>query len=671
MLLPSLLLAQEKDHAQRQSYLAHIAAANAAMRLNEPIEMQRWLNAAPVVEQGWEWHFLKKNSDTSLETYPLEGEKVLNLSISPDGRTLALPMPDGLVELRDAHTFNMKMKLSGHRNATYSAAFNNTSNKLATCSRDSTIRLWDLETGTEIWSVPSGGHGLAVVAWSADGSRLAFASWFRAPGRGVVGLLRLLDARTGAEIWSTEFGVKPILGLEFSAEGKLLATGNWDGQVGIWALDSPTKPPLVLDYSGCQGYAAIDDLAFSPDGKTIVSATKCRAPRLWDTETGKLITDLRGHSQAVMSVAFSQDGRNIFTGGDEGVLYTWDVLTGNFLAKQFGHTGRITRIVTTPDGQELLTLSDDKSIRRWKTHGGLGFDDPKGRGKATYAFDLSADGKTLAFGGPEGQVSRWNLADGSLLNLVKCFEDPPNSLALSPDGSRFAAVNWGKTAKIWDAVNGNEIFELEGGIEGGSAACDWSNDGRYVAAGSRKNGVYLWDATTGRLIEKLAVSAGSYFVKFSPQGKYLAAGGQDGKITVWEMQGKGYTALKTAEWQAHQTNMNILSLAFSPDGKRLVSGAEDRIAVISSFPDGNILQKLEGQAQRIWAVAWSPDGSRIATASGDLSTCLWDAQTAERVLTISSKDQVYNLAFSPDGNTLFGNEMSGRLNVWEAGKGKD
>lgn len=666
LLSPSLLFSQEKSGELRQSYLAHIAAANAAMRLNEPLEMQRWLKAAPVSERGWEWQFLQNDSDASIEAYQVEGEKPVNLSLSPDGQTFALPMPDGSVELRDSRTFNLKMKLKGHRKVTYAAAFNATSGQLATCSRDSSIRLWDLKTGAEIWSVPSGGQSLAVLASSADGGQLAFGSWFRTAERGVVGLLRLLDARTGAELWRTEFGVKPILGLAFSANGNRLAAGNWDGQVGIWDLEKPNETPLVLDYTGCRGYTAIDDLAFSPDGAVVVSATKCGEPRLWDAASGKLLTDLRGHRQAVMAVAFSQDGRYVFTGGDEGVLHTWDAATGNFLAKQFGHAGRITRIVTAPDNKELFTLSDDKTIRRWKVRAGLVFDDPRGRGKATYAFDLSADGKTLAFGGPDGHVSRWNLGDGALINLVKCFDDAPNALAFSPDGRRFVAVNWSKTAKIWDAATGNALQELEGVLEGGSAGCAWSPDGRFVASASRKNFVYLWDATTGRLLEKLERSSGCASVKFSPDSKQLAAGGNDGKITVWETNGTGTALRKTAEWQAHQADAQIYSLSFSPDGKRLVSGSEDRMAIISSFPEGIVQQKLEGHAQRIWSVAWSPDSSRIATASADLSTCLWDAQTAERMLTISTEEQVYNTAFSPDGQTLYGNEMNGKVQVWRA-----
>lgn len=669
-LLPQLLCSQTPGSPERQSYLAHIAAANSAMRLNSPLEMQRWLEAAPEKQRGWEWRFLKKNSDVSLQTHRFEGEKPNNFAISPDGKMLALPMPDGKTELRDAQSFQLKNTLVSHQKTIYAAVFNPFFDEIATVSRDSSIRCWDLKNGREIWSVPSGGHGLATLAISPKGSMLAFASWFRMPERGVMGLVRLLDARTGKEIWRTEFGVKPILGLAFSDDGLRLAIGNWDGQVAVWSLNKLADQPQVFNFEGCQGYTACDDLAFSPDGKTVLAASKCANPRAWNVETGQQTLELRGHNQAVMAVNFSRDGRHIFTGGDEGVLHVWDAATGKFLAKQFGHSGRISRIATLPGGREILTLSDDKTIRRWQIRNSLNFDDPKGRGKECYAFDLTRDGKTLGFGAGDGQVSLWVMAADSLKKLVKCFDSAPNALAFNPDGSQFVAVNWGKTVKIWDSNSGQAVRELKG-LEGGSSGCAWSPDGRIVAAASTKNFVFIWEASTGQLIQKLERGAGSYSVKFSPDGKHLVAAGNDGKITVWAVpDGSDFGSFsnfrKLAEWQAHQKDATIYSLAFSPDGKYIVSGAEDRVAVVSEFSGGKILQKLEGHAQRIWSVAWSPDGSRIATASADLTVCLWDAKTADRTLMISGREIVYNLVFSPDGVVLLGNEMNGKVQVFRA-----
>ncbi|HRF38379.1 MAG TPA: hypothetical protein PK198_06310, partial [Saprospiraceae bacterium] len=105
----------------------------------------------------------------------------------------------------------------------------------------------------------------------------------------------------------------------------------------------------------------------------------------------------------------------------------------------------------------------------------------------------------------------------------------------------------------------------------------------------------------------------------------------------------------------------------SPDGKRLLSGAEDKTAHIFEFPSGKLAQTLQGHAQRIWSVAWSPDGSRVATASADLSTCLWDARTGQRTLLLLGRQPVYNLLFTPDGR-LLANEMNGKVQVWEAGE---
>lgn len=669
-LLPAFLLAQ-KPSAERQSYLAHIAAANSAMRLNEPLEIQRWLVSAPTKQRGWEWDFLAKNSDVSLQTHRTTGEKPNNFDVSPDGRTLALPMPNGAVELRDAQTFLLKNTLRGHRKTVYAAVFSPNAAYVATCSRDSTIRCYDRETGQEIWQTPSGGHGLAALAFAPNGTTLAFAAWFRTPERGVVGLIRLLDPLTGRETWRTEFGEKPILGLAFSSDGLHLAAGNWDGQVGVWDVTALSARPKIFDFTGCEGYTAVDDVVFSPDGKTVLAATKCTEPRAWDLETGQQTLTLRGHRQPVAAVAFSRDGRYIFSGGDEGVLHVWEAATGRFLAKQFGHTGRISKIAALPNNSgELLTLSDDQTIRRWAGRNGMAFDDPKGRATAVYAFDRTPDGRTLAMGARQGQIALWDIAADTIRQRLKGFDATPNALAFSPDGNQLIAVNWDNAPIIWDTRSGAIIHELKG-LEGGSSGCAWSPDGRFVAAASRKNRVFVWAATTGQLLAALERGAGSYFVQFSPDSKHLVAAGHDGKITVWHTPSTNSAPKafpKNHEWQAHAKGSVVYSLAFSPDGSQLLSGAEDGTAVVSAFPKGEIRHTLNGHARRIWSVAWSPGPNgraRIATASADLTVCLWDAKTGERTLAIPVKDEVYNLVFSPDGSVLYGNEMSGNVRVWK------
>jgi len=668
LLLATPLVAQKKAAQEYQSYLAHIAAANSAILLNRSPEARQWLETAPVKHRGWEWHFLNKYSNQSTGTYEISGEQPANFSLSPDGRSVALAMPGGSVEIRDAQSMETRLRLEGHSKAVYSVAFSPDGSSIVSVSRDSSIRAWDTGSGRQLWTASSGGHGFAVTVCSPNGSTVATASWFRDKARGVVGLIKLFDAHSGKEKWSAEFGVKPTLGLAFSSSGRYLAAGNWDGQVGVWDLQQPTKAPAILDFSDRNDYTAIDDIAFHPTNDSILAAaSKCGEPRIWNTQTGKRIAELRGHRQAVMAIAFSPDGRRIYTGGDEGVLHVWNAETGNLNTQLHGHAGRVTRIRPTSDGKALLTLSDDKTIRRWTAGADAAFDAPRSSDTYVYAFAGSPDGTTLAMGAPNGQVSVWNAQAGTMKNQFPCLEEGANAVALNPDGSQLVAVNWGAKVPILDARTGAAVRTLEG-VEGVSSGCAWSADGRWIAAASRRNFVFVWEAETGRLIQKINCESGTYFVQFSPDSRRLATAGNDGKILVWDMtQAEQGLVSKVSSWQAHATGSSIYSLHFSPDGKRLLSGAEDKTAHIFEFPSGKLAQTLQGHAQRIWSVAWSPDGSRVATASADLSTCLWDARTGQRTLLLLGRQPVYNLLFTPDGR-LLANEMNGKVQVWEAGE---
>ena len=668
LLLTVPLVAQKKAEKEYQSYLAHIAAANSAILLNRSPDAQQWLETAPIKHRGWEWHFLKKYSNQSTGTYQISGQQPTNFSLSPDGHALALCMPDGRVEIRDARSMETRLRLEGHSKAVYSVVFSPDNSRVFSVSRDSSVRSWDAGSGRQFWTAPSGGHGFAETACSPDGSTVAVASWFRDKERGVVGLVKLLDAGTGKEKWSAEFGVKPILGLAFSSSGRYFAAGNWDGQVGVWDVQQPAKAPAVLDFSDRNDYTAIDDIAFHPTNDSILAAaSKCGEPRIWNTQTGKRIAELRGHRQAVMAIAFSPDGRRLYTGGDEGVLHVWIAESGNLSEQLHGHAGRVTRIRPSSDGKELLTLSDDKTIRRWAAGADAAFDAQRSSDTYVYAFAISPDGTTLAMGAPNGEVSVWDAQAGTMKNQFHCLEDGANAVALNPDGSRLVAVNWGTKVPILDAGTGAVVRSLEG-FEGGSSGCAWSADGRLIAAASRRNFVFVWEAESGRLVQKIDCGSGTYFVQFSPDSRYLAAAGNDGKISVWDVTQAGQGMItKASSWQAHAAGSSIYSLHFSPDGKRLLSGAEDKTAHIFEFPSGRLVQTFKGHAQRIWSVAWSPDGSRVATASGDQSTCLWDARSGQRTLLLVGRLPVYNLLFTPDGR-LLANEMNGKVQVWKAGE---
>ncbi|NUO78920.1 WD40 repeat domain-containing protein, partial [candidate division KSB1 bacterium] len=462
--------------AEYQSYLAHIAAANASLRLNEAGEAKRWLVAAPEQWRNWEWRYLNARSDNSMAKMTLDATAD-EAHFSADGKMLIAAMHDNSIRIYEANTLQEMKRLVGHRNAVYAAKFTPDGARIVSCSRDTTIRVWNFASGALEWQAKSGGHGLADIDVSPDGNTIAFCSWYFEKGKGVLGLVSLWDMAGGKEIWRTHYDTHPLVDIRFSPGGNLLAVGSWQQNVGIWNLEDKTTP-RIFSFDDAPAYSAVDDIAFSPDGRFIAAATKNGTPRVWEVESGALRYELRGHQQPVFAIGFSTDGRRIFTGGAEATIMMWDAENGKLLKKSYGHENKINSLAFDQHSERFVTASSDSSIRMWSANYGGEYSDQRGRSKEIYAFSLSRDGALLATSGPEATISIWDAKREALRkNFPGLNKAVINAAAFSPDGSRLVACNWDTLVKIWNVQTGAVERELRG-LQGGSSSCAFSPDGK-------------------------------------------------------------------------------------------------------------------------------------------------------------------------------------------------
>ncbi|NUM55288.1 MAG: pre-peptidase C-terminal domain-containing protein [Candidatus Hydrogenedentes bacterium] len=151
---------------------------------------------------------------------------------------------------------------------------------------------------------------------------------------------------------------------------------------------------------------------------------------------------------------------------------------------------------------------------------------------------------------------------------------------------------------------------------------------------------------------------------FNAGAGVLAAGGgkpgRGGEIKLWNT--SDLSLIKTIE--GHKDN--VLALAFSPDGKQLVSASYDKSLIVWDVETGNAVRTLANHVDAVYAVAWSPDGKQIASGAGDRTVKLWQASDGKLLITISdSLDAVLALAFAPDGNTLAGAGADKVIRLWE------
>jgi type IV secretory pathway TraG/TraD family ATPase VirD4/uncharacterized protein YjiK len=291
--------------------------------------------------------------------------------------------------------------------------------------------------------------------------------------------------------------------------------------------------------------------------------------------------------------------------------------------------------------------------------------------KEVLSLAFSPDGRMLAEGSYDDPTIRlWDVATHKELAPLKGHTNTVNSVAFSPDGRLLASASDDYKAKLWDVAARTELRTLTSGQRGAVALVAYSPDGRLVASPDERNTIKLWDVATGNEVGALVGHQRAVWgaenpglvraVAFSPDGRMLAEGSQDKTINLWDVA----TRTKLRTLRGH--GMPILSLAFSPDSRLLASASQDRTAMLWNTSGGTALRTFSGYHYEVNSVAFSPDGRVLAAASQDSKIKLWDVSTGGEVGAFTSKDiGLFGpvLAFSADGSLAAG--LGKTIVVWE------
>jgi WD40 repeat protein len=434
----------------------------------------------------------------------------------------------------------------------------------------SEVGVWDLATGT------------ALHTWYPSDTEVTRPRPFRSatfsPNGQFVALtegstLRVWDVVTGSQQSIMEGHSDTATCIAFSPDSTTIVSGSRDSTLRVWDTGTGAEQLVMTGHTKC-----VNALAFAPDGQTIVSASRDGTLRVWDVLSGTELRVVDADSGALSCVVFSPDGTIIASGASNGTIQLWSAISGSFQHALEGHEGGVRSFAFSPDGRSIVSCQGDMVglARIWDATTGI---EKRSLREDVYSVAYSPDGKSIALGLEDGTTRIWDAnTDATTHSSTDGHQDVICCVSFSPDAMLIASSSNDYMVRVWNAITGAERHVME--VEAEVRFIAFSPNSRTLVCCQLNGIVQWWDVASG-----LEQSSGTdqhehdvASVAFSPNSKSMVSYSPfDGTARVWDVVTGAVQHTLTQPVSDRGYNPYD-SVAFSTDGKAVI--VRDRFKII-------------------------------------------------------------------------------------------